>query len=62
MKKSPLIILIQCLVMLTLVAQLDHFTLTGLTNNIPDKTQVYLMDGTTNQNVDSAALKELVRK
>ena len=62
MKKSPLIILIQCLVMLTLVAQQDHFTLTGLTNNIPDKTQVYLMDGTTNQNVDSAALKELVRK
>jgi len=31
-----------------LIAQQDHFTLTGLTNNIPDNTMIYLMDGKTN--------------
>ena len=36
-----------------LIAQQDHFTLTGLTNNIPDNTMIYLMDGKTNLRIDS---------
>lgn len=41
-----------------LFGQRTHFTLKGLTNNIPDDTKVYLMDGKTNVNVDSTILRD----
>jgi len=40
----------------SLVAQQDHFTLKGLTNNIPENTVVYLVDGARSTIVDSAAI------
>lgn len=39
-----------------ILAQQDFFTLTGKTNNIPNKTILFLIDGATNERVDSTAI------
>ena len=39
-----------------LTGQQDFFTLTGKTNNIPDNTMLFLIDGATNERVDSSLI------
>ena len=56
MKNLLVIIFIQCSFIAGLIAQQDHFTLTGLTNNIPENTMVYLMDGETSLRIDSVTI------
>lgn len=56
MKNLLIIIFLQVSFTLGLIAQQDHFTLTGLTKNIPEKTMVYLMDGETSLRIDSTAI------
>ena len=57
MKKLIFIIFLQFFFIIGLLAQQDYFTLTGKTNNIPDNTKVFLMDGATNTNIDSAIIQ-----
>lgn len=57
MKNLLVIIFLQCSFTLGLIAQQDHFTLTGLTKGVPENTKVFLMDGATSTNIDSTIIQ-----
>ena len=57
MKKILLIISLLVSTHCLILAQQNHFTLKGFTNNIPENTMVYLTDGATSQRIDSVTIK-----